>query len=161
MQPAVLQAAALVVRAAHPRLAPSPLTPADLAAPAGEGHIPGPRASLAMTTTAPKPATTGHLPLKMWTHGVAVEEAALEQLRVLAGLPVADGVAAMPDLRPGPAAPPGCVLATRSAIVPAALGVDLGCGVAAVMTSLTSWDLPDDTGPVRAAVAAAIPHGRT
>ncbi len=114
-----------------------------------------------MTITEPKPAPAGHLPLKMWTRGVAVEEAALEQLRALAGLPVVYGVAAMPDLRAGPAAPAGCVLATRGAIVPAALGVDLGCGVAAVMTSLTSWDLPDDTGPLRAAVAAAVPHGRT
>ena len=105
---------------------------------------------------------TPGVPLKMWTRGVPVEESALQQLRNVATLPfVHKHVAAMPDVHWGMGATVGSVIATKGAIVPAAVGVDIGCGMVAAMTSLTASDLPDNLHGVRSAIEAAVPHGRT
>jgi len=101
-------------------------------------------------------------PIKAWTRGVQVEEAAKQQLRNLASLPfVHKHVAAMPDVHWGMGATVGSVIATKGAIIPAAVGVDIGCGMAAQRTTLMASDLPDNLGPLRSAIEAAIPHGRT
>ena len=101
-------------------------------------------------------------PLKMWTRGVPVEDAAMQQLRNVASLPfIFKHVAAMPDVHWGMGATVGSVIATKGAIVPAAVGVDIGCGMCAAMTNLTASDLPDSLAGVRSAIEAAVPHGRT
>lgn len=100
--------------------------------------------------------------VKLWTHGVAVEDAARKQLVDVASLPIVHGwVAAMPDVHWGLGATVGSVIPTKDAIIPAAVGVDLGCGMMAVRTSLTATDLPDQLHGLRSAIEAAVPHGRT
>jgi tRNA-splicing ligase RtcB (3'-phosphate/5'-hydroxy nucleic acid ligase) len=102
------------------------------------------------------------MPIKMWTNGVPVEESAMAQLRNVASLPfVHRHVAVMPDVHWGMGATVGSVIPTRGAIVPAAVGVDIGCGMMAVKTNLTASDLPDTLAGVRSAIEAAVPHGRT
>lgn len=104
----------------------------------------------------------GSRPIKMWTDGVPVEEDAVAQLRRIAGLPfVGPHIAVMPDVHVGKGATVGSVIPTSGAVVPAAVGVDIGCGMCAVRTSLTSRDLPDDLSQLRSAIEAAVPHGRT
>jgi tRNA-splicing ligase RtcB len=108
----------------------------------------------------------GRTPIKLWTTSargdVPVEEKALVQLRNIARLPfVFRHVAAMPDVHLGVGATVGSVIATRGAIVPAAVGVDIGCGMEAVRTTLRASDLPGSLGRVRTAVEQAVPHGRT
>lgn len=106
--------------------------------------------------------TEGARPIKAWTRGVMLEEQALGQLRNVARLPIVHGwVAAMPDVHWGIGATVGSVIPTLDAIVPAAVGVDIGCGMMAVQTSLTAAQLPDDLAPIRSAIEAAVPHGRT
>jgi tRNA-splicing ligase RtcB len=101
-------------------------------------------------------------PIKAWTRGVQVEDAAKQQLRNLAGLPfIYKWIAAMPDTHWGCGATVGSVIATKGAIIPAAVGVDIGCGMIAQKTSLTASDLPDNLHVLRCAIEAAIPHGRT
>ena len=101
-------------------------------------------------------------PIKAWTRGVPVEEAAKQQLRNIASLPfIFRWVAAMPDVHLGKGATVGSVIPTKKAIIPAAVGVDIGCGMMAVRTSLDARDLPDDLHPLRSAIEAAVPHGRT
>lgn len=105
---------------------------------------------------------TDGAPLKMWTKGVPVEDAAMMQLRNAASLPfIHKHIAAMPDVHWGMGATVGSVIPTRGAIIPAAVGVDIGCGMCAVMTSLTAKDLPDSLGGLRAEIEQAVPHGRT
>jgi tRNA-splicing ligase RtcB len=105
---------------------------------------------------------TSGAPIKAWVQGVPVEDKALQQLRNLAELPfIHHHVAAMPDVHWGMGATIGSVIATKGAIIPAAVGVDIGCGMSAQRTTLTADDLPDDLGPLRSAIEAAIPHGRT
>jgi tRNA-splicing ligase RtcB len=102
------------------------------------------------------------VPIKAWIKGVPIEDSAAQQLRNIACLPfVYKHVAAMPDLHWGVGATVGSVIATKGAIVPAAVGVDIGCGMAAAMTSLTAADLPDSLAAMRSAIEAAVPHGRT
>jgi len=102
------------------------------------------------------------LPIKAWTRGVQVEDAARQQLLNLAGMPfIHSHVAAMPDVHWGKGATVGSVIATKGAIIPAAVGVDIGCGMAAQRTSLTASDLPDSLHNLRSAIEARIPHGRT
>ena len=102
------------------------------------------------------------VPIKAWINGVPIEDAAAQQLKNVARLPfVFKQVAAMPDVHWGMGATVGSVIATKGAIVPAAVGVDIGCGMAAAMTSLTAADLPDGLGAMRSAIEAAVPHGRT
>lgn len=101
-------------------------------------------------------------PIKAWVRGVELDERALEQLRNVARLPVLHGhVAVMPDVHWGMGATVGSVIPTLGAIVPAAVGVDIGCGMSAVRTSLDASHLPDDLGPLRAAIERAVPHGRS
>lgn len=101
-------------------------------------------------------------PIKAWTRGVQVEDQAKQQLRNLAGMPfIYSHIAAMPDVHWGMGATVGSVIATKGAIIPAAVGVDIGCGMMAHRTSLVASDLPDSLHGLRSAIEAAIPHGRT
>jgi len=104
----------------------------------------------------------GGVPIKAWTRGVAVEEAAQAQLCNVARMPfIHKWVAVMPDVHWGMGATVGSVIPTVGAIIPAAVGVDIGCGMMAVKTSLCAGDLPDNLRAVRAAIEKAVPHGRT
>ncbi len=101
-------------------------------------------------------------PIKAWTQGVALEPEAEEQLRNVAMLPfIFKWVAAMPDVHWGMGATVGSVIPTRGAIIPAAVGVDIGCGMMAVRTSLHANHLPDNLHGLRDAIERAVPHGRT
>lgn len=98
--------------------------------------------------------------VKMWTRGVPVEEAARQQLANTARLPfIYRHVAAMPDVHLGIGATVGSVIATRGAIIPAAVGVDIGCGLMAVQTSLKAIDLPESLRGIRSEIERAVPHG--
>lgn len=100
--------------------------------------------------------------IKAWTRGVPVEEAALDQLVTLAQMPfLFKHIAAMPDVHFGMGSTVGSVIATRGAVIPAAVGVDIGCGMVAARTGLSASDLPDSLLPMRTAIEAAVPHGRT
>ncbi|MEM9189773.1 MAG: RtcB family protein, partial [Myxococcota bacterium] len=101
-------------------------------------------------------------PVKAWVRGVELDEKAKAQLTNIASLPfIHRWVAAMPDVHVGKGATVGSVIATRHAIIPAAVGVDIGCGMMAVRTTLGAVDLPDNLRGVRHAIEAAVPHGRT
>jgi tRNA-splicing ligase RtcB (3'-phosphate/5'-hydroxy nucleic acid ligase) len=103
---------------------------------------------------------TGGMPIKRWTKGVPVEDAALRQLENTARLPfIHKWVAAMPDVHFGLGATIGSVVATKGAIIPAAVGVDIGCGMMAVKTTLKARDLPDSLKEMRFAIEKAVPHG--
>ncbi len=105
---------------------------------------------------------SGGAPVKAWVRGVPFDEKAAQQLRNTARLPfVFRWIAAMPDVHWGLGATVGSVLPTKGAIVPAAVGVDIGCGMAAARTTLRASDLPDDLRGLRAAIERAVPHGRT
>ena len=100
-------------------------------------------------------------PIKMWTRGVPVDEASKRQLLNTASMPfIYRWLAVMPDVHFGKGSTIGSVIPTKGAIIPAAVGVDIGCGMMAVRTSLTAGDLPDDLAPVRSALEKAVPHGR-
>ncbi|MHC4924003.1 MAG: RtcB family protein, partial [Planctomycetota bacterium] len=102
------------------------------------------------------------VPVKAWTRGVPVDDSAREQLLNIARTGVVHRwVAAMPDVHWGIGATVGSVIPTLGAIIPAAVGVDIGCGMMAVRTTLTAADLPDDLKPLRSAIEKAVPHGRT
>ncbi|WP_028312087.1 RtcB family protein [Derxia gummosa] len=104
----------------------------------------------------------GGVPLRTWTRGVPVDPKAAEQLSNAARLPVVwPHVAAMPDVHVGIGATIGSVIPTVKAIIPAAVGVDIGCGMMACKTTLRAEDLPDNLAPLRAAIEQAVPHGRT
>ncbi|ROZ64443.1 RtcB family protein [Ramlibacter sp. WS9] len=104
----------------------------------------------------------GGVPIKMWTRGVPVEDEAKRQLTNAARLPIVfKHVAAMPDVHFGIGATVGSVIPTFKAIIPAAVGVDIGCGMIACKTTLTAEDLPDNLGPLRSAIERAVPHGRS
>ncbi|QMT39852.1 RtcB family protein [Neisseria shayeganii] len=106
--------------------------------------------------------TENGLPIKMWTKGVPVEAAAEQQLRNLAQMPIVfKHIAAMPDVHYGIGATVGSVVPTYRAIIPAAVGVDIGCGMIACKTTLTAADLPDNLSAVRSAIERAVPHGLT
>lgn len=102
------------------------------------------------------------VPVKTWTKGVPVEDEARRQLANVASLPfVFHHVAGMPDMHCGKGATVGSVIATHKAIIPAAVGVDIGCGMMAVRTTVRADHLPDDLRPIRLAIEQAVPHGRT
>ncbi len=102
----------------------------------------------------------GGVPVKMWTQGVQIEDEALQQLKNTAQLPIIfKHVAAMPDVHYGLGATIGSVVPTFKAIIPAAVGVDIGCGMIACKTSLRAEDLPDNLGPLRSEIEKAVPHG--
>jgi tRNA-splicing ligase RtcB len=98
-------------------------------------------------------------PVRVWTDPYGIEPQAAQQLRNIGALPWVEGVAVMPDVHFGKGATVGSVIAMRHAVSPAAVGVDIGCGMSAVRTSLTAADLPDNLGPLRGAIEAAIPVG--
>src|SRR5215471_10636184 len=106
--------------------------------------------------------TESGVPIHAWTRGVAIEAEAEKQLRNVAQLPfVFRWIAAMPDVHWGIGATVGSVIPTKGAIIPAAVGVDIGCGMMAVQTSLNGRDLPDNLKKIRDAIERAVPHGRT
>src|SRR6058998_2627749 len=102
----------------------------------------------------------GGVSIKMWTRGVPVEDEARKQLANAARLPIVfKHIAAMPDVHAGIGATVGSVIPTLRAIIPAAVGVDIGCGMNAVRLSLSSEQLPDSLARVRAAIERAVPVG--
>lgn len=107
-------------------------------------------------------ANENGVPIKAWTVGVPFENEAEKQLRNVASLPfVHKWVAVMPDAHAGIGATVGSVIATDGAVIPAAVGVDIGCGMIAARTSLKANDLPDNLLNIRRAIEIAVPHGRT
>jgi tRNA-splicing ligase RtcB len=103
----------------------------------------------------------GGVPIKMWTRGVPVEDGARAQLARAAQMPfVFKHVAVMPDVHVGIGATVGSVIPTKGAVIPAAVGVDIGCGMMAARTSLVASDLPDNLEAIRSAIEQAVPHGR-
>ncbi|MFB9711150.1 RtcB family protein [Streptosporangium sandarakinum] len=101
----------------------------------------------------------GRAPIRMWADPDGVEPEVMRQLRNVANLPWTHGVAVMPDVHHGKGATVGSVIAMRDAVSPAAVGVDIGCGMTAVKTSLTAANLPDDLGYLRSKLEQAIPVG--
>src|SRR2546421_6910693 len=100
------------------------------------------------------------VPIKTWTKGVPLEAAARQQLLNVAQLPfIYKWVAAMPDVHWGSGATAGSVIPTRGAIIPAAVGVDIGCGMIAVETDLDASHLPDALDPLLPRIERAIPAG--
>ena len=100
--------------------------------------------------------------IKAWTDGVPVEEQAATQLDNMAAMPfIHKHIAIMPDVHWGRGATVGSVIPTKGAIIPAAVGVDIGCGMIAQRTTLTATDLPDNLHALRTAIEQRIPHGRT
>lgn len=97
---------------------------------------------------------------RFWTKGVPVEDAALQQIKNTSSLPILAGpVAVMPDVHFGIGATVGTVIATNAAVIPAAVGVDIGCGMAAVRTNLTASDLPESLTELRHSIERSIPVG--
>jgi len=102
--------------------------------------------------------STGKVPVKIFTDDI--ESEAEKQLQALSTLPfIFKHVAAMPDVHCGIGATIGSVIPTRGAIIPAAVGVDIGCGMSAVQLSLTAKDLPDNLSGIRAQIEQAVPVG--
>lgn len=99
------------------------------------------------------------VPIRMWTDPASVEDHAMQQLRNVATLPWIKGLAVMPDVHYGKGATVGSVIAMKDAVCPAAVGVDIGCGMSAVKTSLTANDLPGDLAGLRSKIEQAIPVG--
>ncbi|MBV2366165.1 RtcB family protein [Streptomonospora nanhaiensis] len=99
------------------------------------------------------------VPIRMWADPDTVEPAAMDQLRNVTRLPWVHGLAVMPDVHYGKGATVGSVIAMRDAVSPAAVGVDIGCGMTAVRSTLTAADLPDDLARLRSRLEAAIPVG--
>ena len=103
---------------------------------------------------------TGGSPIKAWTRGVPIVDAARTQIENVARLPfIHKHVAVMPDVHWGMGATVGSVIPTVGAIIPAAVGVDIGCGMAAVRTNIAALDLPDSLAALRAEIEAAVPQG--
>lgn len=105
---------------------------------------------------------TGNAKIKMWTNGVGVEDEARKQLFNIASLPIIHShVAVMPDVHLGKGATVGSVIPSYKAIIPAAVGVDIGCGMVAMRTTLTASDLPDSLAKIREEIERAVPHGHS
>ncbi|WP_440903046.1 RtcB family protein [Catenovulum sp. SX2] len=104
----------------------------------------------------------GSATIKAWTKGVPFEEQAQQQLQNIATMPLIHShIAVMPDVHMGKGATIGSVIPSVNAVIPAAVGVDIGCGMVATKTTLTASQLPDNLSGIRQAFEAAIPHGRT
>jgi len=102
------------------------------------------------------------VPIKSWTKGVPFEDEAKQQLKNIASLPfIHKWVAVMPDVHLGIGATIGSVVPTLGAVIPAAVGVDIGCGMMAVRTNIAALQLPDNLAAMRSAIERAVPHGRT
>ncbi|ESP92474.1 RtcB family protein [Pseudoalteromonas luteoviolacea] len=101
-------------------------------------------------------------PIKAWTKGVPFEPAAQQQLENIAAMDIVHShIAVMPDVHLGKGATIGSVIPSVDAVIPAAVGVDIGCGMVATRTTLKASDLPDNLKSIRSAFEAAVPHGRT
>jgi tRNA-splicing ligase RtcB len=101
-------------------------------------------------------------PIYAWTKGVPIEQMAMDQLYRTSEMGfIYHHVAVMPDVHYGKGATVGSVIATKGAIIPAAVGVDIGCGMVAARTNLRAENLPDNLSGVRAEIERMIPHGRT
>jgi tRNA-splicing ligase RtcB len=104
----------------------------------------------------------GAKPIKAWVRGVPLEAEARAQLVNAARMPfIHHHIAVMPDVHAGIGATVGSVIPTIGAIIPAAVGVDIGCGMCAVRTTLEASDLPESLCQVRQTIETAVPHGRT
>ena len=104
----------------------------------------------------------GKHPIKAWVNGVELEEEAKKQLLNVASMPfIHSHIAVMPDVHWGMGATVGSVIPTIGAVIPAAVGVDIGCGMMALQTSLPMSALPDSLKALRTAIENAVPHGRT
>ena len=104
---------------------------------------------------------SGRHPIKAWIEGVHADENAVRQLQNVARLPFVHGwVAAMPDVHWGIGATIGSVIPTRGAIIPAAVGVDIGCGMMATRLTLREHQLPDDLSPLRRDIEKVVPVGQ-
>lgn len=104
----------------------------------------------------------GQVPIKAWTKGVPFEDAAIAQLNNIAQMSLVHShIAVMPDVHMGKGATIGSVIPSVDAVIPAAVGVDIGCGMVATKTTLTASQLPDNLAAIRHAFEAAVPHGRT
>jgi tRNA-splicing ligase RtcB len=102
----------------------------------------------------------GGAPLKMWTQNVQIEDAVIEQMKNVAMLPfIHKHVAAMPDCHFGMGATVGSVIPTKGAIIPAAVGVDIGCGMMAWKLTVKARQLPDNLAAIRSDIERAVPHG--
>ncbi|MEO1206442.1 MAG: RtcB family protein [Pseudomonadota bacterium] len=102
----------------------------------------------------------GGSPLKMWTKNVRIEDVAIAQMKNVAMLPIIHKhVAAMPDCHWGMGATVGSVIPTKGAIIPAAVGVDIGCGMMAWKLTVRADQLPDNLAKVRSDIERAVPHG--
>ncbi|MCF2857785.1 RtcB family protein [Pseudoalteromonas sp. SMS1] len=101
-------------------------------------------------------------PIKAWTKGVPFDVGAQQQLKNIASMDIVHShIAVMPDVHLGKGATIGSVIPSVNAVIPAAVGVDIGCGMVATKTTLTANDLPDNLKSIRSAFEAAVPHGRT
>jgi tRNA-splicing ligase RtcB len=101
-------------------------------------------------------------PIKAWIDGVELETEAMEQLDNVSRMPfIHKHIAVMPDVHTGLGATIGSVIPARGAIMPAAVGVDLGCGMRSVKTNWKAEDLPKDLSNIRSAIEVAVPHGRS
>ena len=106
--------------------------------------------------------TEGRATIKAWTKGVPFEEKAKQQLNNMASMSLVHShIAVMPDVHLGKGATIGSVIPSVKAVIPAAVGVDIGCGMVATKTTLTASQLPDNLSAIRHAFEAAVPHGRT
>jgi tRNA-splicing ligase RtcB len=102
----------------------------------------------------------GRHPIKSWTRGVSFDDNSKQQLQNLAALPfIHKWIAVMPDVHLGKGATIGSVIPTVGAVIPAAVGVDLGCGMIAAKTSLTANQLPDSLEALRSRIETLVPHG--
>src|SRR5262245_22095625 len=101
----------------------------------------------------------GSRPIHVWTDDV--EASAQKQLDNMAQLPFLHphGLAVMPDVHTGIGSTVGTVIATHKAIIPAAVGVDIGCGLNAVRLSLKASDLPDTLAELRRDIERSVPLG--
>ena len=107
----------------------------------------------------PLPLPGAKAPTLMWATPWEVEPAAANQLRNISALPWVEGVRVMPDVHLGKGATVGSVVAMRGAVAPSAVGVDIGCGMAAVPTGVAVDALPDDLHRLRLAIESAVPVG--
>jgi tRNA-splicing ligase RtcB len=100
----------------------------------------------------------GLVPVHIYTDDI--DHSAIQQLLNISNLPIVHPhVAAMPDVHAGVGATVGSVIPTRGAIIPAAVGVDIGCGMNAVRTTLVASQLPDNLARVRSAIETLVPVG--
>ena len=101
----------------------------------------------------------GFATIKHWTNGVQFEDGAKTQVRYMAQVPCVAGIAIMPDVHSGIGSTIGSVVATRKAIIPACVGVDLGCGIFALKTSLTSHQVSENGKDMFEALSKYVPFG--